>query len=435
MSETNRELPAVHPLVPKLVSLLFLFCLLAALEGIARLVTEPTDLDRVLDLMRRDPLLFWRQRAHLSTHFAGTSVKTDQQGLRLPEKAGAPDAPGKGKPLRVLCLGASPTFGWGVEHGQTYSAQLEALLRRGGLNAQVINGGNIGFSSHQGRLLFQQELIALEPDIITVSYVINDVDKYRFYRSNGQPDRALSPQRPWLIAVHNLVDRSRFARLFGKALHVAIGRRGAMVGRPIEIYRPRSVRVPDAHYQDNLRGILTLAASKGIKVILLKMPVNLPLGKPTSEEEARAARDRLNQGSALVKQEQYGRALALLKQAAALDPNLSEALYLCGLCLRRLGRDGEAEQAFEMTMKTEGYRCARDGVRYNGLMARVARKHKTPLVDVVAAFAAHKGGYLFVSAEDDPIHPNAAGHGIIARELHRAVLQIQRDRAPGEGGG
>ena len=46
--------------------------------------------------------------------------------------------------LKIVAIGASNTYGWGVGSQNAYPAQLQALLRGKGLHANVINAGVLG---------------------------------------------------------------------------------------------------------------------------------------------------------------------------------------------------------------------------------------------------------------------------------------------------
>jgi len=78
---------------------------------------------------------------------------------------------------RILVLGDSVTFGWGVNQGEDFPARLETLLREQN-NAvwRVINGGVNGYNSQQEAIFFATEGIAYAPDIVVLVYVSNDVD-------------------------------------------------------------------------------------------------------------------------------------------------------------------------------------------------------------------------------------------------------------------
>ena len=78
---------------------------------------------------------------------------------------------------RILVLGDSVTFGWGVNQGEDFPAQLEKLLqKRNQARWRVINAGVNGYNSEQEAIYFTTEGIAYEPDIVILVYVSNDVD-------------------------------------------------------------------------------------------------------------------------------------------------------------------------------------------------------------------------------------------------------------------
>lgn len=72
-------------------------------------------------------------------------------------------------------------------------------------------------------------------------------------------------------------------------------------------------------------------------------------------------------------------------------------------------------------MKSEAYRCGRDGLVYNEVMEQVAKELSVELVDVAAAFRNTTGEYLFLDPGHDPIHPNARGHEIMAEMLFETL--------------
>jgi lysophospholipase L1-like esterase len=78
---------------------------------------------------------------------------------------------------RILVLGDSVTFGWGVDQGEDFPARLEALLRQQDNRVwRVINSGVNGYNSEQEAIYFASEGIAFEPDIVLLVYVANDAD-------------------------------------------------------------------------------------------------------------------------------------------------------------------------------------------------------------------------------------------------------------------
>lgn len=86
----------------------------------------------------------------------------------------------KNDTFRILCLGDSYTFGVYVNQGGTYPEQLESVLNNGEniTKFEVINGGVSGYTLSDEYDFFKNKLHKLEPDMIIVGFVMNDVSDY-----------------------------------------------------------------------------------------------------------------------------------------------------------------------------------------------------------------------------------------------------------------
>lgn len=84
----------------------------------------------------------------------------------------------KGNAKRVLVIGDSFTFGWGVDNEHTYPAQLQKQLGARVSGVEVINAGFAAcYSPDTYYLYLKQEGLALKPDLIVVGlFVGNDLD-------------------------------------------------------------------------------------------------------------------------------------------------------------------------------------------------------------------------------------------------------------------
>lgn len=78
---------------------------------------------------------------------------------------------------RILCLGDSYVFGDYVENGETFPAALEAALqgRVRGRDVEVINGGVNGYTITDEADLAREKGFGLEPDLIILGFVLNDL--------------------------------------------------------------------------------------------------------------------------------------------------------------------------------------------------------------------------------------------------------------------
>lgn len=99
-----------------------------------------------------------------------TEVRVNALGLRGPE-ATAELTPGR---PRVLLLGDSFAFGFGVAEGATLRDRLEATLAERGIPAEVLSAGVPGFSLDHQLVLLRTRGFALRPDLLLLIVCEND---------------------------------------------------------------------------------------------------------------------------------------------------------------------------------------------------------------------------------------------------------------------
>jgi len=77
---------------------------------------------------------------------------------------------------RIVSLGDSFTLGYEVELEQCFSTVLENELRASGLQVEVLNAGVAGFSTAEEYVYLERELLKYEPDLVIVSFYVNDLE-------------------------------------------------------------------------------------------------------------------------------------------------------------------------------------------------------------------------------------------------------------------
>jgi lysophospholipase L1-like esterase len=77
---------------------------------------------------------------------------------------------------RVLMLGDSLTFGWGVADSDTTSKVLEDILNSTGQAYEVINTGVGNYNTAQQVTYFLQEGHKYDPDMVVLNYFVNDAE-------------------------------------------------------------------------------------------------------------------------------------------------------------------------------------------------------------------------------------------------------------------
>ena len=100
-------------------------------------------------------------------------VTTNSRGFRGGEVE-IPKPPGR---LRIVALGDSVAFGWGVNDADTFCQQLEQqfLARRPDVDIDVVNLAVPGYATRQEVALLERNLAALQPDVVLVGFYENDL--------------------------------------------------------------------------------------------------------------------------------------------------------------------------------------------------------------------------------------------------------------------
>ncbi|QDU66010.1 SGNH/GDSL hydrolase family protein [Engelhardtia mirabilis] len=111
----------------------------------------------------------------------GTSTfATDGAGLRAADAdqpAPRPRAQATDVGLRILFLGDSVTLGWGVDFEQTWVATIAREARApDGRAVQTLNAGHLQYNTVQQVDWFFAHAQALEPDLVVITAVMNDLD-------------------------------------------------------------------------------------------------------------------------------------------------------------------------------------------------------------------------------------------------------------------
>jgi acyl-CoA thioesterase-1 len=104
------------------------------------------------------------------------SIATALLSIGLLGASPPPPAENPGRPL-VLAFGDSLTMGYGLEQGLGFAPQLQAMLRRHGIAAEVVDGGVSGDTSEAGkaRLGWTLDGIARKPDLVILELGANDM--------------------------------------------------------------------------------------------------------------------------------------------------------------------------------------------------------------------------------------------------------------------
>ncbi len=378
----------------------------------------PKSSDRLLDILRiieQDSVLIWKQKPYLDTEFQNQAVKTNSIGFRSDE------IKEKDK-IRIISLGASPTFGWGVRSEDTYPSVVGKELKKHNIDSESINAGEIGYSSYQGLLLLKNTVLNLKPDIITVSFVINDIDKYRFFRSNSMRDSRLKPFPEAFVTVSNIMHKSSLFRAFYDMTSKFMSKKSKYYGKSFNNAYNENRRVSVEEYEYNLNAIADIAQKNGIKIVFVVMPVNLPEKKTLLPSEKEYLKNAVAEAEKEIKNKDYKRAKRILDRLLYIDEYSPKVYYYLGIIADIEHKSKLADEMFEKAKNYEIFDCAAVSRQYNEIMRKVSLERNIPLCDSEKDFNEYKNGYLFVDPKKDCFHPNAEGHKLIAGRLSAVLL-------------
>jgi hypothetical protein len=149
---------------------------------------------RQLVRLSPNPRIIYELRPALDVVFLGERVVTTAEGIRAP-------APALDKPagsVRVVGIGDSVMFGWGVPYEQSYLPALEARLRAAAPERgwEIVNLAVPGYNTVMEVETLRVKGRRFKPDVVVVGYVWNDLDLPYFLR-----DRVdyLSPGESFLM--------------------------------------------------------------------------------------------------------------------------------------------------------------------------------------------------------------------------------------------
>jgi lysophospholipase L1-like esterase len=129
-----------------------------------------------------DPKIGHEHQPSKKARLMGVDVSINSLGLRGPEIP-LEKAPNE---RRILMLGDSLTFGWGVAEQSTTARRLESALGKMLLNqVSVINAGVGNYNTEMEVSYFMRDGIRLKPDMVILNYFINDAEPTPAY--DGHP--------------------------------------------------------------------------------------------------------------------------------------------------------------------------------------------------------------------------------------------------------
>lgn len=317
---------------------------------------------------------------------------------------------------RIIFLGDSNTFGWGVSTESSFVEVVESLLP----DVYAINLGVPGYTSYQGRVSFDKFVPIIKPDLIVVAFNFND---RRYVLPPNREDSAEQFQSVYdagrITASEPHTDRFEISYLF-RAMRLAM-RTVGIIPRPApELTEVRTdmlkPRVNEEAYRRNLTHIAEESGRLGIPLLFVLLRDN-----PIESYHLKQGIENMATSPDM--------AISHLEVASESSNMFSDLarIYLAKAYEAR----GDTKKANEVVItqklnrETSGGSPIRLDTTYHDIMRQVALDHEVEVADAGKVLDEHPSDYI------DASHFDADGHRRVGQLLASAISRLFSSRKEG----
>lgn len=304
---------------------------------------------------------------------------------------------------KILAIGDSNTFGWGVPTEMTFTEVLDDLLS----DIDVINLGVTGYSSFQGYKVLEAHFDRFKPSLVVASFNFND---RRFVVSEADEDSDAKFAHDMVLRQMSVFQENLYLYRVMEFVASKIGgkREGAQGAGSWDV-RQLHARVSPDRYKENLARIARFCKERGVPLVFIVLQDN-----PAQTAQLRAGIAALRQGN----DEWAERDLKIAARSNGWFTSLGKK-YLVEL----YERQGKMEVADVVARDGAGTISNGDkpiflDVEYNEIMRSVGTQYGVSLVEAGAMLRDDPS--LFV----DYCHFDERGHRMIALSLKEAVDRL-----------
>ena len=225
-----------------------------------------------IEIYEPDPILYWKLKANQNcyTKVDHKPVHVNSHNTRGPEFqiAKAPNT------IRILSLGDSKTFGWGLTEAESYSGLIEKQLQEfvgGKKKIEVINAGVNAWSYAQMHAYLQHFGLKYQPDIV----VLADANLWTQFSDENSPEFVKSfMRRVWLknflrrFATYHYVIEYKLKSVYERTRAKFV----PMDPKQDTFFKEQQQKDPDAFFRKHIEALCSLTGSNQIKTVLVYIP-------------------------------------------------------------------------------------------------------------------------------------------------------------------
>lgn len=235
-----------------------------------------------LEIYEPDRKLYWRLKPNQDcyTKIDRRPVHINFHGTRGPEFQTEKPA----GTIRILSLGDSRTFGWGLNDEETYSRRLEQLLQQhvgAGKKVEIINAGVNAWSYSQMQVYFREEGLRFRPDFV----ILAEANLWTQFSEQSSPE--FVDQILGRVKLKNSLRRFALYHFFIEVQLQNVIQRHRLKFIPVDpkqdpLFKEQQQEDPDKLYHQEIQRLCLTAQTNGVTPILLYLPTVSDLG-PTNE--------------------------------------------------------------------------------------------------------------------------------------------------------
>ena len=239
-----------------------------------------------LEIYQPDPSLYWKLKPNQDcyTKVDLRPVHINSLGTRGPEFQ-------VDKPLgtiRILSLGDSRTFGWGLRESETYSVRLKELLQQElgtTKRVEVINAGVNAWSYSQMLVYVRDTALRYRPDVVIVA----EANLWTQFSERNSPEFVKKFMSR--VRLKNFLRRFAIYHYFVEIKLKAFYERHRTRFIPVDpkqdaLFKEQQQADPDAVFRSALQGIVDLAITNRVQPVLLYLPTKdelIATNRPSSQ--------------------------------------------------------------------------------------------------------------------------------------------------------
>jgi lysophospholipase L1-like esterase len=254
-----------------LASFTFFLCLVLA-ELILRLMGYGN-----VEIYEPDPLVYWRLTPNQNcyTKIDHKPVHINAHGTRGADFA-VPKPPNT---IRILSLGDSRTFGWGLNDSETYSARLEEGLQKHfgtSEKVEVINAGVNAWSYSQMNAFFRERALSWQPDVVLLA------GANLWTQFSEQADPKFVKQMMLRVRLKNLLRRFALYHYVVEVKLKDLYERERTKFIPVDpnrdtLFKEQQQKDPDAVFRNAIEQLCSTALSNHMQPVLVYIPTQTAL--------------------------------------------------------------------------------------------------------------------------------------------------------------